>query len=471
MSRGVRAAGVYLPRYRVTSETVSEAWGTFDGRGIEAATVPSGDEDAVTMAIAAARRALANAAVEAGDVATLAVATTTPPLAEEGYAPRVATALGLPADARTWHHGQHTAAGADAMETALNADGPAIAIAADAPAGDPSGDGHGFGAGAAAFVVGADAPVEVTAVGAATGEAPGVRFREAGSEDVTALDITEYERTTVRETVRAAVADVADAESAIRAAAVHQPNGALPYRIAGEGGLTNEAVASGVVANRVGDLGAATVPVGLVAALESDGAGDVLAAWFGSGSSAVAIRFDGTLDSTEAAEIGEGETVSYADYLRKRGVVGDAGVAGGGANVSLPNYQRTLTNRYARTAGRCGHCGALSFPGEGACDSCHRRGALEQVPLAREGTVRALTVIGRGGAPPEFAELQTREGSYGAALVSLPAADGDGAALLPAQLTDCDPTAVEVGDPVRATVRRVYSQEGVPRYGAKFVPR
>jgi hypothetical protein len=27
-----------------------------------------------------------------------------------------------------------------------------------------------------------------------------------------------------------------------------------------------------------------------------------------------------------------------------------------------------------------------------------------------------------------------------------------------------------VGDTVRTTVRRIYTQEGVPRYGAKFVP-
>lgn len=35
---------------------------------------------------------------------------------------------------------------------------------------------------------------------------------------------------------------------------------------------------------------------------------------------------------------------------------------------------------------------------------------------------------------------------------------------------DADPEAVAVGDEVRAAVRRIYEQEGVVRYGSKFVP-
>jgi len=38
------------------------------------------------------------------------------------------------------------------------------------------------------------------------------------------------------------------------------------------------------------------------------------------------------------------------------------------------------------------------------------------------------------------------------------------------QLTDCDPETVRIGDTVHATVRRVYADEGVPRYGAKVTP-
>jgi uncharacterized OB-fold protein len=39
-----------------------------------------------------------------------------------------------------------------------------------------------------------------------------------------------------------------------------------------------------------------------------------------------------------------------------------------------------------------------------------------------------------------------------------------------ARLADCDPDALEIGMKLRAVVRRLYDQEGVLRYGAKFVP-
>ncbi|MFC7009721.1 Zn-ribbon domain-containing OB-fold protein [Halalkalicoccus salilacus] len=137
-----------------------------------------------------------------------------------------------------------------------------------------------------------------------------------------------------------------------------------------------------------------------------------------------------------------------------------------GAHVSLPNWRRSLDQRYRLVAGRCPDCNGITFPPEGACQECHSRVEFERVETARSGTIRALTVIGQGGAPPEFTELQQREGSYAVAIVALEA--GDGEATLPAQITDVDPETVAVGDTVRATIRRIYTQEGVPRYGVKF---
>jgi 3-hydroxy-3-methylglutaryl CoA synthase/uncharacterized OB-fold protein len=468
-TRGIVAAGVYVPRARVTSDAVETAWGTFAGRGVDTTAVPAGDEDALTMGVAAARRALANADLAAADVGTVALATTTPPLAEEALVPRLGRALGLPETVRGRHLGQHTGAGAGALDAALSSTDPALAVVADAPTGDLAGSDHAMGAGAAAFVVGSDAPVVPVARATAADESPGVRFREPGGETAS-LDVTGYERRVVRETVGRAVAGL-DLDADVARAAVHQPNGSLPYRLAGE--VPRGAIDAGLVVDRVGDAGAATVPVGLVAALESaDPEGDdglTLAAFFGGGSSAVAVAFAGGLATDEAGAVDAGETVDYVASLRKRGLLGDGAVAGGGANVSVPNWRRTLDARYLHTAGRCPACGALSFPGEGACDACRERVDFEPAPLSDRGTVVARTVIGQGGAPPEFVDLQRREGAYGAALVRVDA-EGEGSVVVPAQLTDCEPADVGVGDDVRAVVRRIYTQEGVTRYGAKFAP-
>jgi len=71
-----------------------------------------------------------------------------------------------------------------------------------------------------------------------------------------------------------------------------------------------------------------------------------------------------------------------------------------------------------------------------------------------------------GRRAPEFAKLQQRDGAFAVAIVALDAEDGT--ATLPAQVTDADPESVSLGDDVRATIRRIYTQEGVPRYGVKF---
>ncbi|WP_281195667.1 OB-fold domain-containing protein [Halorubrum sp. F4] len=475
--RGIAAAGAYVPRFRLTTDELSEAWGTSHASGIERKAVPAADEDALTMAVEAAERALSSDAVDREDLTLAAVATTTPPAEEGELLPRLARALDLPRSVATATVGGHTAAGAEALSRALDAEGPALVVAADCPAGEPAEGDHPLGAGAAAFVVDDDASATVTGTAWYTEETPGIRFRERGGEEVASLDVTTYQRNAIREAVTEAVSslpvDPADAD----AAAVHQPDGQFPYRATADLPVSNGAVAAGTVVDRIGDAGAATVPLGLLAALDADdpesngddaeSAGTSIAAFFGGGTAA-GVAVEGDVDVVGIHDLEGGTTVDYASYLRERGYVVSGDVAGGGAHVSLPNWRRSLDQRYRLVAGICPECGGVSFPPEGACQSCHSRVEFEEFEAPRTGTVRALTVIGQGGAPPEFAELQQRDGAYAVAIVELEAAAGR--VRLPAQVTDADPADVDVGDEVRATVRRIYEQEGVPRYGVKFEP-
>jgi hydroxymethylglutaryl-CoA synthase len=83
--------------------------------------------------------------------------------------------------------------------------------------------------------------------------------------------------------------------------------------------------------------------------------------------------------------------------------------------------------------------------------------------------VEAVTVISQGGAPPEFVEQQARTGDYTVAIVAIDGPDGDTASI-PAQVVETDPGSLEIGDRVAFTVRRIYVQEDVIRYGMKFRP-
>lgn len=472
--RGIATAGVHVPRFRLDADELTEAWGHSQAGGVEQKAVPGADEDALTMGLAAAADALDGGDVDRETVSFLGIATTTPPMAEEELAGRYVRALGLSPDVETVTSTQSPASGVDALRTAIGADGPALAVVADAPRGEPADADHALGGGAVAFLVTDDAPVTAIDAASHADEYPGIRFRQAGEREVESLDITTYQRNAMRESVTAALEGLDVDLETVAAAAVHQPNGGLPYRLTGDVPLDPETVSAGTVVDRIGDAGAATVPLGLLAALESDAVdGDdvTVAVPFGGGGRAAALAFAGGLDSERTAAIDDaGETIDYSSYLRERGYVVSGEVAGGGANVSLPSWVRSLDARYRLEAGKCPECGAYAFPPEGACPACHALVEFEAVEMPREGVVTAKTTIGQGGAPPEFVAQQDRDGAFGVVIVEIPAEDDEGSITLPAQLTDCDPEDVEVGDAVRATVRRIYEQEGVPRYGSKFTP-
>lgn len=63
---GIVSYGTYVPRYRIRTADIAATWGKqpgdiLSGLGVEEKSVPAGDEDAVTIALEAAQRALARA--------------------------------------------------------------------------------------------------------------------------------------------------------------------------------------------------------------------------------------------------------------------------------------------------------------------------------------------------------------------------------------------------------------------------
>lgn len=324
--------GAYVPRYRITASTIADAWDGFRARGVDEKRVAGADEDAVTMAVAAAERAIADAGVDRAQIGTLALGTTTPPVDEGDVGVTVAEVLGLDAcvDVRTAT--QSTRAGTRALRAAVDSSGPALAVASDAPVGAPDDAvGHAAGAGAVALVAGADDgdgggdgdgdgdPEELdrpTVTGTATyaREYPGTRFRRRGADTVETYGAAAYEREAYTATIAGAYAALPDPPTD---AAPTAPDGSLP----GRAGRAIEGATVHHLADELGDTGAASPLFGLLAAWEA-GADSVAVLGYGDGAGVDAVAVEGS----RSVEWRRPATdLTYAEYLRKRGDVLSAG--------------------------------------------------------------------------------------------------------------------------------------------------
>lgn len=135
------------------------------------------------------------------------------------------------------------------------------------------------------------------------------------------------------------------------------------------------------------------------------------------------------------------------------------------AHVSVPMYWRTIPQRYKMVGQKCKKCGHVNFPPKGVCRYCSASSDFEEMRLSGLGKVHTFVLISAGGAPPEFADQEKAGGQYPVAIVEL----AEGPKVI-GQIADADPMEVKIGMPVKTELRRIYSEEGVIRYGFKFVP-
>jgi uncharacterized protein len=128
--------------------------------------------------------------------------------------------------------------------------------------------------------------------------------------------------------------------------------------------------------------------------------------------------------------------------------------------IGSPRYWREMPQRYRYEAGKCGKCGKIFFPPRLVCSSCGGR-SFEKTTLAQTGKIETFTVI--HVAPSGFGD----EAPYAVGIIKL-----DDGVKLTAQIVDCDPKSLAIGDPVRLEFRKVQEdgESGVICYGYKFVP-
>ena len=128
--------------------------------------------------------------------------------------------------------------------------------------------------------------------------------------------------------------------------------------------------------------------------------------------------------------------------------------------IGSARYWREVPQRYRYEAAKCSGCGKVFFPPRRVCSKC-RGTSFDKTTLPQEGTIATYTVI--RVAPSGFVD----EAPYAVGIVSLP-----GDIKVTAQIVDCDPDKLSIGDKVRLEFRRVRQdgESGILCYGYKFVP-
>lgn len=475
---GITAYGAHIPRLRMERTAIAGAhrWMAPGLRSLARGrrAFCSWDEDSITMAVEAARDALMPGAATAVD--RLIFASTTMPFADLQNASIVAGALRLRDNIATLDIGQSQRAGTSALLAGLrDGRGPALVLASDRPRGKPGSTQEiGFGAGAAAFVLGTQ-DVLAMLEGAASSTAMFVdHFRSADGQ----YDYYWEERwirdegymKLVPAAVKAALKDAGLSANEVRHFVLPAPFKGVASALARRLGLP-EGVEASALDEDGGYCGCAQSLVMLARVLEVAQPGDVvLLVGFGQGCDALVLRVTDAIAGFKprrgvSGALAEGQ--AQADYLRMLSYEGGIDLEWGMRSekvikTAFTEQYRSSPQLAAFMAGKCPRCGTVQFPQLPYCVNtrCQAPQAeFDQVSLADEPS-KVLTYtadwLSYHPAPPLYVGFVQF---------------ANGARVL-MEMVDVDAKGVDIGMPLRAVfrVKDVDRTRGHPRYFWKMTP-
>ncbi len=455
MTRGLLAYGAYVPRHRLQRSELAAALGAGAGKG--ARTVASYDEDATTMAVAAARRALAGSEQQPGSIY---FATTAPPYLDKTNASAIHAALALGHEGFAVDLAGSARGAAGALRAAATTGG--LAVMADVRTGKPgSADERDGGDGAAAFVFGNHRAPIAELLGQAFSTAEFLdRWRIPGESASSVWEerfgLEAYmpliEDAVARALAQAGVEQpdhvfVSSAHSRAAAAAVKQFSGR---------------VQAGPPAT--GYTGAADPGLALAAVLDRAGPDEtVLLVSAADGCDAFVFRTTAELPKHRAADpvqeqLTEGRDVLYATFLAWRGLLDrETPRRPEPDRPAAPPSARSEAWKFGFVGSRCTDCARVHAPPTRVCSNCHAIDRMEPAPLAAKlGTVATYTVdrLAYSPSPPMIDAV----------------VDFDGGGRYTLEVTDARPEQVDIGARVEMTFRRLYTSGGVHNYFWKTRP-
>ena len=337
MTVGISGYGVFIPKLRIKREEYTKAWGSFAAAGVAEKSVMGFDEDVLTSATKVSKRALESVPISPDKVTRFALASTSPPYTEKLLSGMVFVTVGIPNATYSSDHTTSTRAGTEAMiagfeHVMASPKGVALVAAADAPRASMwSPLEHQLGAGAAAFVLSSDNLVaELEGHASYASEHFGERFKPRDDPLLHDLNVKKFAEGALISNTTKAGSDLMKRLSRkpedYQHVVIQQPDAKVPSSIGGKMGFTEPQLAAGLVSKNLGDLGAASVPVGLAAALDLAKVGDkILVISYGSGAGADALSFKVVGERKAVprfqAEVDRKEYIEYVKYLKIKGAI------------------------------------------------------------------------------------------------------------------------------------------------------
>jgi hydroxymethylglutaryl-CoA synthase len=295
---GIVGYGAYIPRNRIKVEEIAKVWGADapsykKGLMLEEKSVPSPDQDTITMSVEASKNALKRAGIDPLDIGAVYIGSESHPYAVKPSGTVLAEALGATPEVHTADFEFACKAGTEGMFVALNLVKTgivtyALGVGADTSQGAP-GDAleYSAAAGAAAFIFGRDKVIaEVLDTYAYMTDTPDFWRREYeyypqhGGRFTGEPAYFKHVIGAAKGIMNKAGMQAVDFNYVI----FHQPNGKFPLKVGKMLGFSREQIEPGWLVNKLGNTYSGSSPLGLTATLDIAKPGDhILLVSYGSG--------------------------------------------------------------------------------------------------------------------------------------------------------------------------------------------
>ena len=341
MVSGIVSYGVYIPRFRIRVNEISRVWG--DGDDISESlqvfekSVPDLDEDAVTIAVEAARNSLQRANVDPRRIGAIYAGSESHPYAVKPTGTIVGQAVCSSSSFTAADFEFACKAGTAAIQACLGLVGSkdielGLAIGADVSQGAP-GDmlEYTAAAGGAAYLIGCeDLAAEIESFYSFTTDTPdfwrrdGMPYPEHGGRFTGEPAYFKHVSSAARGLMERMGTTPDDYDYAV----FHQPNGKFPVRVAKKLGFSKRQIEPGLVVPMIGNTYSGSCLIGLAATLDIAEPGDrIFVTSFGSGagSDAFSISVKDRIEDIRCGApsvrdyIGDAQYLDYAMYAKHKG--------------------------------------------------------------------------------------------------------------------------------------------------------